>query len=202
MLLEWRTYLDKWHPDIGQFRDQVCKECGAPDSSESLTHKQTMARYGGNDGAQDIYKFSQHKWDKTEFDSIEAMLYQGQVVSISGCRAHDRSMRILMNRYTLRDFRSASNHHVWQVGGFIDRHLADATARGKAALFFTIHEHNLTLQTLAAYFRKRKTNQNKPLLHRFRELNTDMLFNGVHQSIFYYLIDEAYEFTERDLIAG
>ena len=176
-------------------------ECGAANSSELLTHKQAMAKYVGNDGAEDIYKFSQHKWDNTDFDSIEAMLYQGKIISISGCRSHGSSLRMLMNRYTLQAFRRTSNKHVWQVGGFIDRHLNYAASQGKSALFFTIYEHNLTLKTLASYFRKRKKNQRKPLLDKFRALNTAVMFNGVPQSIFYYLIDDAYNFTEKDLIA-
>ena len=200
MDMEFKTYTDKWHPDIADFRDSVCRESGAADSREFLTHRQTMEKYDGNEHAEEIYKFSQEKWNKTEFDSIEAMLYRGKIVSISGCRSHDHSLRILMHRHTLHDFRQSTNRHVWQAGGFIERHLNDAVARGKSALFFTIYEHNITLKTLAAYFRKMKRNAHKPLLHKFQELNTDMLFNGVPQSIFYYLIDEQYCFTEKDLM--
>lgn len=50
------------------------------------------------------------------------------------------------------------------------------------------------------YLRKKKSNKNKPLLGKFDELPSKVMFNNTLQSVFYHLIDESYNFTEKDLL--
>lgn len=199
MSISFRTYTDKWHPDITEFRDLVCQEFGANDAQEVMSHKQAIEKYSGNDFAEEIYKFSIKKWEQTHFDAIEAICINDKVVGISGCAIHGETIRILMHRYSLLSARQEANKYTWHTNGVMDRHLSFAMQHSKRAIFFTIYEHNPTLNTFAMYLRKKKTNKNKPLLGKFDELPNPVLFNNTLQSVFYHLIDKTYNFTEKDL---
>lgn len=161
MTITFKTYTDKWHSDLTMFRNSVCQEFGAVDANENLTHKAAMEKYHGNDFAEEIYKFSVNKWEKTHFDTIETICINNQVVGMSGCAIHNNAVRILMHRYSLLSARQIANTYTWHRDGLIDRHLTFAKTLGKQAIFFTIYEHNATLNTFAMYLRKRnqiKTN--------------------------------------------
>lgn len=200
MTITFKTYTDKWHSDLTMFRNSVCQEFGAVDANENLTHKAAMEKYHGNDFAEEIYKFSVNKWEKTHFDTIETICINNQVVGMSGCAIHNNAVRILMHRYSLLSARQIANTYTWHRDGLIDRHLTFAKTLGKQAIFFTIYEHNATLNTFAMYLRKKKSNKNKPLLGKFDELPGKVMFNNTLQSVFYHLIDESYNFTEKDLL--
>jgi hypothetical protein len=199
MLITFETYTDKWHYDITDFRNKVCQELGANDAQEMLSHKQTLEKYKKNNFAEEIYKFSNKKWDQTHFDSIETIKLESKIVGISGCAIYGNTVRILMHRYSLHSARLVANTYTWHKGGVIDRHLEYAIKNNKSALFFTIYEHNATLNTFVKYLRKKKYNKNKPLLGKFDELPGGAMVNNTMQSVFYYNIDSNYSFSEKDL---
>jgi hypothetical protein len=198
-MIEFITYQDKWHQSITRFRDKVCVEYGAKDSSSELTHSQLMREFDYSDFAEEIYKFSNAKWRQTEFENIEGLLLDGELVAISGSQNYEHCTRILMHRYTLNEFRKDIPDFTWHKDGFIDRHLRLAESKYKKAIFFTIYPHNKTLETFVNYLKQKKINSNKPLLGKFESLSSSILFKGVEQQVFYYLLDDSFIFEERIL---
>lgn len=198
-MIRFVTYSDKWHGELTAFRDRVCIEHGAVDATSEQTHTQLMREFNFSDSAEEIYKFSNAKWRQTEFSAIEGLLWNDQLVSISGTQNYANCSRILMHRYTLNTHRTSLPDFTWHAGGFMDRHLANARALQKKAIFFTIYPHNRTLTVFANYLKQKKNNRNKPLLGKFDALPIPVLFKGVQQHVFYHLIDDSFVFDEEVL---
>lgn len=193
------TYYDKWHPELTEFRKTLCMEIGAKNELSTLSHKNLHIQYANNNFAEEIYKFSNGKWNQTKFDAIECIKINGKIVGISGCAVNDNSVRILMHRYSLLSARPIANIYTWHENGTIDRHHNYAKSLDKKAIYFTIYEHNTTLKLFSDYLKQRKTNKRKPMLGKFDFFAEPVLFNNVLQTVFYYKIDQHYNFTIGDI---
>jgi hypothetical protein len=194
------TYYDKWDSNLSEFRKKLCIELGAKDELSELSHNQLLKEFSNSEFAEEIYKFSNRKWNQTHFDCIEAIKIDNSIVGISGCAAYKNSVRILMHRYSLLSARKLANTYTWHKNGVIDRHFEYAKSENKKVIFFTIYEHSKTLNTFSRYLRQRKSNKNKPLLGKFEYFNKPVLFNNVLQNVFYYKIDSTYNFNVEDIL--
>lgn len=192
-------YYDKWDFDLTHFRHKVYNELGAS-ASIDFSYNELVNKFYNNKFIEEIYKFSNKKWDKTYFDCIEAIKINDQIVGISGAAIHNNSVRILMHRYSLFEFRQIANNYTWHKDGVIDQHLDYAKNINKQAIFFTIYEHNKTLKVFSNYLKKRKSNKNKPLLGKFEYFNKPVLFNNTLQTIFYYKINSNYNFALKEIL--
>lgn len=199
MKITLETYYDQWHSELSDFRNALCVELGADDANSILRHEDILSQFSNNKFAEEIYKFSNGKWDKTVFDSIECIKIDNKIVGISGSAVTGNAVRILMHRYSLLSARAIVNTHTWHSGGTIDRHNHYAKNLNKKSIYFTIYEHNRTLNAFSDYLKQKKTNKNKPMLGKFDFLPEPMMFNNVLQTVFYHNIDPTYEFTTGDV---
>lgn len=194
---------DKHNHSLSEFRKSVCIENGAQDIligsqskwepiNQTFGHLNISARH-------ELYKYSESKWNRTQFAQIEAFEVNGEICSISGCQIMKQWLRIGMHHYSLKKYRHQYRAFMYRKNGFFSRHLAFAKKNSLKGLFFSVHAHN---SRLSAYIKNLKEKRFSPesedilYIKDVRHLENTVVFNGVTQNIFYYPIDETQVFSE------
>lgn len=197
---------DKHHPSLTVFRRSVCIENGAEDIllgrcskwdaiNETFGSLSVSARH-------ELYKYSESKWNRTQFSQIEAFEVDGEICSISGCQIMNQWLRIGMHHYSLKKYRHQYRAFMYRKNGFFSRHLTFAKEKGLKGLFFSVHAHN---SRLSAYIKNLKEKRFSPeseeilYIKDVRHLENTVLFNGVPQNIFYYPFNDEPGFAEEVL---
>lgn len=189
--MRYETFFNPDAPQLTEFRKQVLLENGGTEDllRHSFRHREVMERFPDSNGAEDLYKFSKEKWEKTKFHSVEACLVDDRVVSISTCTVvSPRLMRILMFLYTLKDHRKTIRGHVFSEDGFFARHVTQARALGLPAVFLSVYPHSRKLEKHAAnlgLFKRSLEKAPQPYLDEITELGTFQIQN-VAQHVFAY----------------
>lgn len=177
------------------FRDRVLSEdLGVdPRNVHSINKRQQMLSvFSDHADVEDIYKFSDSKWDQVGFDEVLAVESGDQIVSIAGNKRYSgKILRLGMHYYTLKKYRANVRSVLWRDHGFVDFSLR---AHNDASSFFiSIFAHNKKLKAWAE--RLKQGNQfaqmgvaNKEITNCLRLFNPvgEVIFNGVPQLILHY----------------
>ena len=147
------TILPPQDARLETFRRRVLSEdlnC-APHQADGLKAKSDFKAAFGVE-AEEIYKFSRHKWERAGFEAFCTLLDGGEAVSAAGCRSYgSRFVRVGMHYYTLKKFRTLHRSPLWRSAGFVEaamKHYRDAEG-----FFVTIYPHNRRLKAWAARLR-------------------------------------------------
>jgi len=196
-LVEFRRSL--YEQDLGVPRELVHKH---------LSHEQCRREYSECNW-EEIYKFGDFKWQKCNFEGIMAAEnFNQEVVSISGYRKYGSFLRIGMHLYTLKNYRLQSKFRslFWRTDGFIDRTLELHKDQNLLGSFFSIYPHNRALARWAEKLSSGQSfgqlsNSEKSIygnMQKFTKLEKPVMFNGVHQYIFFMPFRETQnEFTDQ-----
>jgi hypothetical protein len=154
-----------------------------------IEHQSTMDAYNNVDFPEDAYKFAHKKWNKTHFDALYGIRYNGELACISGCRIYGSDLRFGMMYYLLKRFSSTVRSGLWKDGGLWDKPLTDFP--GIDYSFMTIYPHNEKLKSwLHALTRGRGYGQmgDQSVVNKLKTLEVypkPFQFNGVYQYLIY-----------------
>jgi hypothetical protein len=177
------------------FRDKVLQQdLGVDPVVVNSIHarQQILATFRGHRDAEEIYKFSDEKWGKSNFTEVLAVEEEGQIVSISGNKKYgDRILRLGMHYYTLKDYRRSVRSVLWRPGGFVDVSLKDH--KDVDCFFISIFAHNKKLKAWSQRLIQGKHFgqmgvENKGIAHCLRLFKPagEVIFNSVPQLILYH----------------
>lgn len=186
------------------FRYRVVLENGGHKDvvDRPFEYEEIRRRYAEN--YEDIYKFSFSKWQQTQFDRLESVLCDGQVICISGAKIYGQWLRIAMHHYLLKDYRHSHRSLLFRQHGMFQRHVDFAQTCGLQGLFFTIYPHNRRLAKFSEFMKNIKDYPiaNERLDQRMKNfcwLANTVEFHGVPQNIFYWAFDPSVALSGEDL---
>lgn len=197
---EIRAYSDSFHPDLTVFRERIYRE----DLNANTRYIHSSAPTGEikasvpAERAEDVYKFSFKKWNKTNFDRIYCVMDGGQVVGMSGTRKYGRYLRVSMHMYLLKRFRGKFINLKYLPGGYFERQVNYARELDLEAVFFSIFSHNDKTRALVINHTRRKISSDLRNLHYpadLQRLSEPVMFKDVPQHIFYLPLKGACEFN-------
>jgi hypothetical protein len=119
-----------------------------PDMATQLCDKSYWDIVAEPGTVEDCYKFSQSKWNRTQFANIEAIIEDGRVVGISGSKMYGPYLRTSMHLYLLKRVRSRYPGIKYVRGGWFERHMDHAKSLGAAGMFFTVYGYSRKLRGL------------------------------------------------------
>ena len=173
------------------FRENIFKEDLGLDSKlirEDKPHSWWMENIPSK-VAEDAFKYCDRKWNTVTFDNIEAIIEDGEIVGISGCKTYSKFLRTSMHLYLLKRVRSKYPGIKYIEGGWFERHIAYATKSNLSGLFFTVYAHSRKLKALIRnHGAKTISLVDKQHLKYMSDIHEkgEYLFNNVPQTFFYY----------------
>jgi hypothetical protein len=181
-------------PRIYRFREKVVTQDLKTDFNDLLrctSRGEIFEKYKFHPEFEEIYKFSQIKWEQSAFGSIYGLEIDDEIVSISGTKIYsDLFVRLGMNYYTLRKFRSSARSIMWRTNGFVDKAIKQFPQNH---FFITIYAHNAKLQAWSKKLTTRNnfgqmSVENKDIidtLFKFKPI-CQMRFNNVPQLLLHH----------------
>lgn len=192
---------------ITEFRRKVCAENGAKTdyADQTLDYKETVKyveQLPSPKNFEEIWKYGNTKWKKTQFDSLECIIHEGFIVGVSGCKLYtDNMLRVSMHLYILKDYRGIYRNSQFCENGLFQRHLEFAKTLGNVdCLFMTIypynrklkaHIRNLAYRKISSYGRK----SNKEFIENLQFIEKPINFHGVPQYFFLYALKKGFKFS-------
>ncbi len=191
--LNFLSLLDPFDPKLQSFRETIYQELGAPPTNLQIAggypnFTQALKEFPEKD-IEELYKFSDQKWKKTDFFNFECAAEGNTIVSLSGTALYGRWLRIGMHHYTLKKFRKKHRALLFRKGGFLEKHLLLATnSLNLDGVFFSIYPHRSNLDYFVKNMEKKKFSPEgfeTPQIKNIRYAGGPLLFNGVYQHFFY-----------------
>lgn len=197
-MLQFETILDKNDPRIYEFRKSVCLENGGSEEflQQSLSHLETQKRITLSEqtNPEEVFKFGYRKWSMASFHSIEAVILDEKIVSISACEEFNtHALRVGMLLYTLKNYRTKVRDHMFCNNGFFSRHLKQAHFLNKKCVFLSVYPYNKKLLSHAqniGRFKRSISKISQPYLYDLEDLGFKKL-RDVDQFIIGYKIDKS-----------
>ena len=193
--LKFVTFWKKEDFRVTEFRRQVCIELGVTEDylEQHLSLEQVKKKFPNlrPTEAEEVYKFGSLKWAKTKFNSLEGLVVDNQLVSISGSRFYGpRLLRVGMHHYTLCAFRSRFRGLFFRQKGFFERHISSALSSiGVKYVFFSVYPHNRRLAAVAKNLMGRCVSMEgleMTTLKQIKYLPDPIRLHGVDQYLFVY----------------
>ena len=204
-LIEWALIADKWAEPLVTFRDEIIIENGGTIEERKLTIDRAtrMLRHEdlGQDRAEEIFKYSDIKWDETPFDHILTATSDNCVIAMSGARKMNRWLRVGMHLYVLKRARREHRSLYWREGGFLQQHVTYAREHGLDGIFMSVFAHNKHLRAFVRYMNEtaRTLSPHSPISPVIRDLIAHpepVEINFVPQHIFYLTVKKGARIEE------
>jgi len=179
---EIETIFDKYDPRLTKFRENIFAE-----DLELMVECIDMVKKSSE--GQDAYKYSNKRWSQVQFNAIEAIIENDEIVGMSGCKLYGKFLRTSMHLYLLKRVRKKYPGIKYLKGGWFERHIAFAQENNCDGLFFTVYAYSKKLQGLINNHRKRTISlvDKKHLLYMNDIVEKgEYIFNNVPQTFFYY----------------
>lgn len=202
---------DRFDPRLTEFRKRVCIENGAHETYLDLDiDKESTLEYckplGSNCTFEEIWKYGNNKWTRTEFARIECLLEGDEIISISGSRFYTHNLlRVGMHLYTLKSHRKSYRNVPFSENGFFYHHLQFAKNHPFLdALFLSIYPHNPKLMALVKNIAHRQMSpdggkENLHFVDKMVFIENPITFHDVNQYFFYYPLRELTEFPTKNV---
>lgn len=181
---------DQNNVDLRKFRVQAIQECGGTSSDIHLNggYKKIISELKTRelDRFEDIYKYTDEKWNQVEFDHIDTLYLENEIVCISGVKIYGKWARGAMFYFGLKEHRIRHASAFFRDNGGLDRLKEYSLSKGSDGIFISIYPHNNPLRVLS---RRLKENRGIPTsgnIKSIRELRFrgTHVFNGVEQDFF------------------
>jgi hypothetical protein len=195
----FETLKDKNDPRLDEFRKAVCIENGGSEEFllKPFTRQETFNKLHttqlADTNPEEVFKFGLKKWSQSPLHSIEAVLLDDKIVSISASEEfNSQALRVGMLLYTLKKHRAQVRDHVFCKDGFFARHLIQAQALKKKGVFLSIYPYNKKLLAHAknlSHSRRSFAKSQQPYLMELEDLGCQILRN-VEQFIVGYRFDK------------
>ena len=183
---------NKNHDDLYKFRISAIEECGGNARHIMMSTPypnivKVLNEYGAN-RIEDIYRFTEGKWNSTEFDHIDCHYADdGKITSISGALQYGQWMRGGIYHFALKEYTKKYPSRLFWKQGHLERLHSYALEKGLNGVFISIYPHNRRLQALC---KKLKDGSGIPTptsnykLIRALKYRGSHVFNGVPQEFF------------------
>jgi hypothetical protein len=195
---EIETIFDHNDPRLTEFRKQIyIQDLGLDHRCMSLNRTQ-LKNYTDHKTLEDAWKYCNEKWNRVGFDSIEAIIEDGKVVGMSGCRLYGEYLRTSMHLYLLKSVRKKYPGIKYLKGGWFERHLDYSKNHciNIKGLFFTVYAYSRKLQGLIDNHRSRRISliDKEYLLYIDDMVEVgEYMFNNVPQTFFYYRVSDTFD---------
>lgn len=181
---------DQNNSDLREFRVRAVQECGGNLNDIYLSGgyqkiiNELKAR--GIHRFEDIYKFTDEKWNMVKFDHIDALYFEKEIVCISGAKIYGKWARGAMFYFGLRKHRTQHASAFFRDEGGLDRLKEYSLSKGLEGIFISIYPHNSLLRGLSRRLKENKGIPTSGNINFIRELQFrgTFLFNNVHQDFF------------------
>jgi hypothetical protein len=182
---------DKYHSDLYKFRMSAIHECGGASKHIMMqsSHKNIIKvlKEHGVHRIEDIYRFTESKWQTTEFNFIDAHYADdGNITNISGAKHYNNWLRGGIYHFGLKAYSKQYPSILFQPNGHLQRLINYSIQQELSGIFISIYPHTRRLQALC---RALKTGSGIPttgdinLIRRLKYAGTHM-FNDVEQDFF------------------
>ena len=179
---------------ITSWRHQVCLENGAESNyldleiEKSVLKKEYQSLPEKN--VEEIFKYGNWKWKRTDFDILEVFQQDDQVVGLSGAKVVNGWLRTGMHLYTLKKYRKIYRSLFFKPEGFLERHVEFARNLNLKGVYYSIYPHNRALKTFINYMLEtdRSLSPNSPLGSTIKDsiyAGGPYKYNEVGQHFFY-----------------
>lgn len=150
--------------------------------------------------AEDAYKYCDRKWNTLGTDNIEAIIEDGKVVGMSGCRIYGNYLRTSMHLYLLKRVRSKYPGIKYLKDGWYSRHINFANEKNLDGMFFTVYAYSRKLQALINNHRNKTISlvDKKHLLYMddIKEVGQYEFYNVPQTFFFYKLKDKEFDIDQ------
>lgn len=175
--------------EVYNFRKEIiCDEEGADQSYLDVSYKYDKSI------PEEVWKFSQQKWNSLALDSLHGVFFNGELAAISGSKLYGKDKNFLrtgMMYYILKRFRNVIRSPLWANNGLLETSVSEYPFIDYS--FISIYPHNHKLKAwVEAFSRKERLgqlgdNSHISTLKSFQKFESEIQFNNVNQSIFYRL---------------
>lgn len=199
-----KRIFDKHHPDLIEFRERAIIECGG--TKEHLTytgyHSKFMQMLDVK-RKEDIYRFTDEKWNRTEFDHIDCHYADdGKITSISGALQYGQWMRGGIYHFALKEYTKKYPSRLFWKQGHLERLYSYALEKDLNGVFISIYPHDRRLQALCKKLKDGSgipTPTNNYKLIRALKYRGNHVFNDVPQE-FFVLGENSVSFEFADIV--
>lgn len=192
------TISDPWDPRLTEFRKTIfTSDLGLDEQIIDLDEPSPWWHNNLDSKiVEDAFKYSNRKWKTVGFDNIEAIIEDGKIVGMSGCRIYNNFLRTSMHLYLLKSVRAKYPGIKYLKGGWFERHMTYAKNNNCYGMFFTVYAHNGKLKGLINNHRGKIISlvdkDHLLYINDVREKG-EYMFNGVPQTFFYYPLTKTIE---------
>jgi hypothetical protein len=177
--------------DLFNFRVSAIEECGgkAEHVNINLNYKSTIQilKIAGVTRIEDAYRFTAGKWNKTEFDFIDAHYsLTGEITNISGSKQYNQWMRGGMYHFGLRKYSNQYPSVLFQDSGHLVRLIEYCNKKELNGIFISIYPHENRLKALSRALKIGRSIPTSAKIELIRKLKYkgSYIFNNVLQDFF------------------
>lgn len=177
------TNLD--HPDLTLFRERAIAECGGAGLRDFKGYHSEFKKIAPLTRQEDIYRFTDEKWYRTEFDHIDCHYVDDKISCIAGTVNCNDWMKGAMYHFNLKEYAKTHPSRLFWKGGFLER-LIDYS-QDKKGVFIYIYPHNRALVALCEKLKNGTgipTETNNHQLIRSLQYRGSHTYNNVQQELF------------------
>lgn len=195
--------IDKTDPLLSKFREKVmfedCKNFPKDVFERSYNYKE-LKIIVNNETFEDGWRFSNEKFNKTNWHHILVQKFNEEIVTFSGSILHGRYLKVGVFHYFLSKYRTIPELRgsLFRSNGFIHNHIDNAKNDNIKGVFFTVFEHNKQLSRYVKYLQNKKfmvEKHNMDLIHEIK-FGGVVTYKGVPQSLFYFPISRNFDIEE------
>lgn len=194
---------DKNHPDLTTFRQKAIEECGGHVSHLTLTGSYsnitTLLKEYGAHRIEDIYRFTDEKWNRTGFDFIDAHYSNGVITNIAGAKQYGLWMRGAIYHFGLREYSKKHPSVLFQPNGQLDSLIKYASEKKLNGIFISIYPHESRLKALSRALKSGSGISTTGDINLIRKLTYrgTYCFNDVNQDFFVIeLTDKKFDISQ------
>ena len=192
------TIYDVSDPRLTEFRDSIYEEDLELDKRCRTLSFDKIKLYVDENKFEDAWKYSDEKWYRVGFDAIEAIIEDGKIVGMSGCRIYGNFLRSSMHLYLLKRVRKKYPGIKYLKNGWFERHIDFANKFNMKGIFFTVYAYSRKLQALINNHRGKTISlidkKHLNYIQDVREIG-EFQFNNVPQTFFYYKLTEEFDIS-------
>lgn len=179
-----------------RFRQAVVRECGGDieDATTNYTYDGLSRKYGRNQNTENMYRYTNFKWNSTNFDHIDTYWVNDDDIScISGAIITKGWIKGAIFHYNLREFSTHNRTIFFRDGGMLDRLVDYAVMRDLLGVYISIFPHEPKLQALCKRLREGRSIPTTGNLEKIRSMKYvgTYMYNGVDQDFFALPIRDA-----------
>lgn len=182
---------NKNHDDLYKFRISAIEECGGDARHVMMQSSydnivKVLNRYGAT-RTEDIYRFTEGKWNSTEFDFIDChYANDGNISNISGAKQYNSWLRFGIYHFGLKKYSNQYPSILFQPNGHLQRVIQYGIENQLTGVFINIYPHTRRLYALC---RALKSGTSIPTtgdinLIRMLKYAGTYTFNNVEQEFF------------------